>query len=112
VEDVDRLVERCPGVEPLAAGALVAGACLAYLVFWWRTVSPTSAATSGWTWLPLGLAAAISLLLGHAVRVTTLAVTAQGAGLAALPRRATRSTLLTLGAGDVWKVGAEVLKDV
>jgi hypothetical protein len=93
-----RLAERTRLLS-LAAGALVAGACLAYLVFWWRTVSPTSAATSGWTWLPLGLAAAISLLLGHAVRVTTLAVTAQGAGLAALPRRATRSTLLTLGAG-------------
>jgi hypothetical protein len=61
----------------LAAGAIFTFACLAYLTLWWDAsmlAAGTSAWRSAWTLLPLALAVAISLLLGHLVTVTTLAV--------------------------------------
>jgi hypothetical protein len=87
-------------VLSLVGAGLVAGACLVYLVFWWRTVSPEGPASyrSAWTWVVLAIAAAISLLLGHTVRVTTLALTVRGAGGTSL-HRPLRSRLLTLAAG-------------
>ena len=85
----------------MAAGALVAAGCLVYLVFWWRTVSPPGSRRTGrrWTWLVLALAVGISLLLGHLVRLTTLAVTARGAAAAStVLGRSRRSRLVCRGA--------------
>jgi hypothetical protein len=61
----------------LAAGTAFTLACLAYLTLWWDA-STFGAQASGWrslwTMIPLAFAAGISLLLGHLVTVTTLAV--------------------------------------
>ena len=61
----------------LAAGTAFTLACLAYLTLWWDA-STFGAQASGWrslwTLIPLAFAAGISLLLGHLVTVTTLAV--------------------------------------
>ncbi len=61
----------------LTAGAIFTIVCLAYLTLWWGASTLTAGASawrSGWTLLPVALAAAISLLLGHLVTVTTLAI--------------------------------------
>jgi hypothetical protein len=87
-------------VLSMAAGGIVAIGGLAYLVFWWRTVSPAGAPSyrSPWTWLALVVAVGISVLLGHLVRLTTLAVTARGTAAAAgMPGRFRRSPAATLG---------------
>ena len=93
-----RLESRALGLS-FAAAVIVSGACLAYLVLWWHTVSP-----AGMVWRSalgtsavLAAAAVISLLLGHAVRVTTVALVARlsgGVALAIRPRR--RSWPLTV----------------
>jgi hypothetical protein len=61
----------------LAAGTAFMLACLAYLTLWWDA-STLSARAAGWrsvwTLVPLAFAASISVLLGHLVTVTTLAV--------------------------------------
>ena len=50
-------------------------ACLVYLTFWWRAASTAFAWSAPlWTAFALAVAAIVSLLLGHAVRITTLAV--------------------------------------
>ncbi len=63
------------------AGALVTVVCLTYLVFWWRAVAPVWLTVMRWmVWwtVPvLVVAAAISLLLGHAVTVSSLALIAR-----------------------------------
>jgi hypothetical protein len=85
-----------------ASGAGVAIACLVYLVLWWRTVSGTGAVSSGAAWaLPVLLGVvAISMLLGHAVRVATLALAAREVdGIAPGLRLRSRSWLLTLALG-------------
>jgi Type I phosphodiesterase / nucleotide pyrophosphatase len=68
--------ERRRGLA-LAAGTALTLACLAYLTLWWDA-STFGAQASGWrslwTLIPLAFAAGISLLLGHLVTVTTLAV--------------------------------------
>ncbi len=67
-----------------AAGILIFLACLAYLTLWWRAAVTTSTSSSGPTLLfsaaVLGVAVAISLVLGHAVAVTALAVVARFSG--------------------------------
>jgi Type I phosphodiesterase / nucleotide pyrophosphatase len=57
-------------------------ACLLYLTLWWRTATGLGESGSiGWNAAVLAIAAAISLLLGHAVTVTVLAYLARlGAG--------------------------------
>jgi hypothetical protein len=82
-----------------AAGAIVALACLAYMVLWWRTVNPAGTVwrSASWTWPVLAFSTALSMLLGHAVTVSTLAFGAQGARSARLSRLPTRSWRLTLG---------------
>ncbi len=69
------------------AGAIVAVACLAYLVLWWRTVNPAGTVwrAGAWTWPVLALSTAISMLLGHAVTVSTLAVWPRAAPTPARP---------------------------
>jgi hypothetical protein len=63
-------------VLAMAAGTIVTAASLAYLTLWWRTAGAEGAWSSpGRTALALAVAAGISLLLGHAVTVTALAMT-------------------------------------
>lgn len=84
------------------AALIVAGGCLVYLVFWWRTVSAVATTPwgSAWTWAVLAVAAGVSLLLGHAVRLTTLALAARGGGSTGSSlRQAARSPRLTLALG-------------
>ena len=64
----------------IRAGAVVAIACLVYLTLWWSTANAGFRATAAlswpapvWTGFALAVAVAISLLLGHAVRVTAFA---------------------------------------
>ena len=76
------------GVSGRRAAALTAGAiftigCLAYLTLWWDAstlAAGISVWRSAWTLLPVALAVAISLLLGHLVTVTTLAVVVSRTG--------------------------------
>jgi hypothetical protein len=81
------LLVRQPAIGRRRRGlALVAGtafmiACLAYLTLWWDASTFGARAAgwrSGWTLVPLGFAAGVSLLLGHLVTVTTLAVAVSG----------------------------------
>lgn len=62
-----------------AAGLLVGAGCLVYLVFWWRAATGAGSAGVGVarTLLVLAWAAAVSVLLGHAVHLTTLALIAR-----------------------------------
>jgi hypothetical protein len=57
------------------AGLAVAGACLVYLTLWWRTTTGPDAplAGAGAQMVALGIAVAISVLIGHSVTVTVLA---------------------------------------
>jgi hypothetical protein len=67
----------------VAAGATFTIVCLAYLTLWWGASTfnaRTGSWGSLWTLFALALAAAISLLLGHAVTVAALAVTVARAG--------------------------------
>ena len=70
------------------AGGAVGLACLVYLTLWWRTATAFGTASPWWALLALGVAAAISVLLGHAVAVTVLALLARR-GLAASLQRGT-----------------------
>ena len=59
----------------LAAGTAFTLACLAYLTLWWDASTFAGQGwRSLWTTIPLAFAAGVSLLLGHLVTVTTLAV--------------------------------------
>lgn len=61
------------------AGAVVAVGCLAYLTLWWRSANAGFAwASPTWTAFALLVAVTISLLLGHAVSITTFAVMVAG----------------------------------
>ena len=61
-----------------AAGTVIFLACLAYLTLWWRAaVTTTSAPTPMFSVAVLGVAVAISLVLGHVVMVTALAFIAR-----------------------------------
>jgi hypothetical protein len=63
------------------AGSLVTVSCLIYLTFWWRSASAGFAwAAPVWTLSALAVAVTISLLLGHAVAITTFAVMAARGG--------------------------------
>ena len=77
----------------IAAGVLVTAACLAYLTLWWKTASPAFAWSSPiWTTVALAVVAAISVLLGHAVTVTALAVTMAQPGQDVLSARVPGAT--------------------
>jgi len=71
--DVPRRARR----GALAAGVAVTLACLAYLTLWWRAAAGPEQATLAWSLAALAVAAAISLLLGHVVAVTVLALLAR-----------------------------------
>ncbi|PYR89861.1 MAG: hypothetical protein DMF84_22875 [Acidobacteria bacterium] len=93
-----------------AAGWVVAIACLAYLTLWWRTANASFGWSAPiWTTAALILAVMISLLLGHAVRVTTLAVTGAARGGGSLPPSQTRSWPLVFAGAVIAFVGAAAL---
>lgn len=74
----DERVSRRIGV---AAGWLIGLACLAYLTLWWNATGAAWVAP-GRTLLALFAAVAISLLLGHAVMIAALALSARDRALA------------------------------
>ncbi len=81
-----------------AAGWLIAAGCLLYLTFWWRNANAGFGWSAPvWTAFALAVAVGISLLIGHAVRMTTLAVLAAGGG---------PTTILPPVASASWKVVA------
>jgi len=93
------------------AGWSLSAACLLYLTLWWRNAN----AGFGWsapvlTVAALALAVTISLLLGHAVRITTLAVLgAVGGATRVLPPIPPRSwRLIIMGSAGAF-VGAAAL---
>lgn len=72
-------VARRAGTLSAYAGGAVSVACLVYLTLWWRTANAGFGWSAPvWTGFALAVAAGISLLLGHAVRVTAFAVMAAG----------------------------------
>lgn len=90
----------------VAAGVVVTLICLVYLTLWWQTAS----AGLGWsapvrTLLALAVAVGISLLLGHAVTVTALAVIVASSGIslqvAGVPGSSWRSSLAAAALGFV-----------
>lgn len=94
-----------------AAAWVTSLATLLYLTLWWRNAN----GAVGWTGaasiaLPLLLAVAISLLLGHAQRIATLAVLVSAAGPSAqLPRAGGHSWRVVLGGGALAFLGATAL---
>lgn len=93
------------------AGWVTGLACLLYLTLWWRNANAGFGWSAPvWTSFALVIAVAISLLLGHAQRVTTLAALASAAGpAAALPAAGGRSWRVILGGGALAFGGAAVL---
>src|SRR5688500_14612605 len=78
-----RFVSRARRASAVAGVCITAG-CLAYLTLWWGASGATPAwASPWWTACALAVAAAISIVLGHAVAVTAGALTM------ALPNRET-----------------------
>ena len=101
---------RAPRVARFA-GWTLAIATLAYLTLWWRTASAGFGWSAPvWTASALVLAAAISLLLGHAARTATVGVLASSAvSTTRLPPISRRSWRLTLAGGAAAFFGASAL---
>jgi type I phosphodiesterase/nucleotide pyrophosphatase len=102
-------VARRARTAAAAAGALVAIACLVYLTLWWRTANLGLASSIRWTIFALAVAAAISLLLGHAARLTALAVIMAGRSDEAPAVRQSSSWRMSIAIGLVAFAGASVL---
>jgi hypothetical protein len=104
------LAIRRPSLSRVA-GWIIAATTLLYLTFWWRNANAGFGWSAPvWTSFALLIAVAISLLLGHAQRIATIAVLAAAAGPdAPLPRFALRSWRIILGAGAVAFAGAAAL---
>ena len=102
-----------PRLERLsrAAGLALTLASVTYLTLWWRNANAGFGwSAPAWTSFALLVAVAISLLLGHAQRITTLAVLAVAAGPAAsLPAITNRSWRGILAGGAVAFAGAAAL---
>lgn len=98
-------------VLSIGAGGFVTAACLIYLTLWWQTANAGFGWSAPvWTGFALFVAAVISLLLGHAVMVTALAVTMAGsAGGPDTPRPAAATWRVTVAAGLFAFVGAAAL---
>jgi hypothetical protein len=90
-----------------AAAWITTLATLLYLTLWWRNASAGFGWNAPlWTAAALILAVAISLLLGHAQRIATLAVLASSTGSAHLPPVGARSWRVILGGGVLAFAGA------
>lgn len=94
-----------------AAGWIIALACLLYLTLWWRNANAGFGWTAPvWTTFALAVAVGISLLLGHAQRIATLAVVASANGaVARLPPIAARSWRVVLAGATLAFAGAAAL---
>ena len=93
------------------AGLLLTLGSIAYLTLWWRNANAGFGWSAPvWTSFALVVAVAISLLLGHAQRITTLAVLAAAAGPSAqLPAVTSRSWRVVLAGGAIAFAGGAVL---
>src|SRR5918993_151462 len=107
----DERFTRRAAVASRAAGWVIAVACIVYLTLWWRNANAGFGWSAPlWTSFALLVAVAISLLLGHAQRIATLAVVAAAAGPSVtLPAVALRSWRVVLGAGALSFPGAAML---
>jgi hypothetical protein len=105
-----RFATRARRVSAVAGGLIGAG-CLVYLTFWWRNANAGFGWSAPvWTAFTLGVAVAISLLLGHAVRITTLAVLAASRVPATLlPAMPSTSWRAVIGGGAAAFAGAAAL---
>src|SRR6185437_4628681 len=104
----ERSTQRARRASRLAAWSTTI-ACLAYLTLWWRAASTAFPLGSyGWTAIALATAVFVALLLGHAVRITTLAVLA-AATPASLPPVSTRSWRVVLIGGALAFLGGAAL---
>jgi hypothetical protein len=93
-----------------AAGGLVTLLCLIYLTLWWQTViAGLGWSAPFWTLSALALAAAMSLLLGHAVAVSSSAVMLAGVGDGGENERRRSSWRTTIAAGAIAFGGAALL---
>ena len=106
----DRFAKRAR-MASADAGWIIAAACLVYLTFWWRNANAGFGWSAPvWTAFALVVAVGISLLLGHAVRITTLAVLAAGRGATApLPPVTATSWRVLIAGGALAFAGAAVL---
>jgi hypothetical protein len=87
----------------LAAGTAFTIACLGYLTLWWdaSAFGERVATLRVWTMVPLAFAAAVSVLLGHLVTVTTLAVAVSRSGGTAPERGIPGSSRLVVALASV-----------
>ncbi len=92
------------------AGVLVGLVCVAYLTLWWRAATGLGSTSLAWSLAVLSVAAVISLLIGHAVAVTVLALLAQrGLAGSLSPGSPLSSAKATLTLGVVALGGAVTL---
>ena len=97
----------------VSAGVLVTGSCLVYLTIWWQQASVAGAGTRIGLALALLFSVAISLLLGHAVTVMTLAlIVARSGAVAQVKGVPGASWKATLGAAAIAICGALLLLNV
>jgi len=83
---------------------------LLYLTLWWRNANAGFGwSAPAWTSFALVVAVGISLLLGHAVRIATLAVRAARDGGEPLPPVSARSWRVVIAGGTVAFIGAAAL---
>ena len=93
----------------ITAGIVVTAASVAYLTLWWRTAN-AGTQSLGWTAFALAVAVVVSVALGHAVMVTSLAVTIARPGEAsAIPRMPGRSWKASLIGSAIAFAGASAL---
>src|SRR5262245_4385683 len=92
-------------------GWLTTAACLAYLTLWWRNANAGLGWSAPvWTVFALVVAVAISLLLGHAVRIAALVTTAARTVADATLPPARRTSWRMVAAGGLFAfAGAAVL---
>jgi len=107
------VLARRSRILSIAAGILVTVACLAYLTIWWQQASVAGARTRVGIALALLFSVGMSLLLGHAVTVTTLALIVARSGAAAeLKGVPGASWKVTLGAAALAFCGALLLLNI
>lgn len=90
----------------IAAGALTGIACLAYLTLWWGAAAGAAWSSPVRTIVALAAAVAVSLLVGHAVAVSALALLARDGGTALSVRAPSISWRATLVTGAIAFVAA------
>ena len=92
-----------------AAGTLVAISSLVYLTLWWLSANAEAWSSPVWTASALLVAVIVSLLLGHAVAITSFAVMVARHPQATATAPSRSATRLVVAAGVVAFVGAATL---